>query len=636
MRPAARFVGPPGLGSELAHLACELFWGTSVGADREASPSEPLLADLPAFFAANQLAFLSLPQSAATARLLERAVVVEALRRESDRFARLRAEFEVVRAAWREEGIEAILVKAGAGVPSFPHLSGNVDAYVPPEAAEVADAVLCRHGFVELPLLREPNKFLYKRFRHGDEACAIHLHLRVEWCASFLREDLMWSRRRVAPDDSRLLIPSPEDALLITLAHALYENKRLALGDLFKVGRCLRGPEFDWQYVWAVAESKGWGTGLAHALLFYRFLACSLAHLTELPEPEVTRCRRRLAGPRRLWARRKPSQPNRLPFPVGFFFSKTLFFGKVLGDSGEPWRERLRGAVYHLLSGTRLKLRLEARRHFLVAFSGIDGSGKTSLARSVQRALRQCGIRTRCVWHRAGSSGLSRVLIAGGKLLVATRAPGVRAEVEAPAAREARRVELLRHPLVRALWQWLVLLELTWTYARKVRLPLILGKVVLCDRYTADAVADLGSRLGGEAPADTLPARLLRALNPTPDVAIYVCVPPEVARRRQAPEARQGTPELAERQAAVLGSIASGGGWTRVDGRPPLGQVVDRVVHDVLRRYASACRQPLRGLLRSGFEPSRCEGDPPLVLAPPPVPMPFGAPKVTPEARDRG
>ncbi|MEN8163522.1 MAG: hypothetical protein ABFS37_05290, partial [Acidobacteriota bacterium] len=184
-----------------------------------------LLNELPAFFTNNKLTFLSLPKSPRTAWLLECSVIAEAHRAEADRFARLRAEFELVRVAWQEAGIEPVFIKAGAGVPSFPHLSGNLDVYILPETAESADAILCRLGFVELPLLREPNKLLYKRFRRGDEACAIHLHLRVEWCVRFMFEDQMWLRRQEAPDDPRLWVPAPEDALLITLAHSFFENK---------------------------------------------------------------------------------------------------------------------------------------------------------------------------------------------------------------------------------------------------------------------------------------------------------------------------------------------------------------------------------------------------------------------------
>ena len=587
-------------------------------------PPEWLLDELAAFFAANQLAFLSLPHSPATARLPQRPALAEALQAESDRFARLRAEFESVRLAWQQAGVEPVLIKAGAGIPSFPHLSGNLDVYVPPHAAESADAVLYRLGFVELPLLREPNKFLYKLFRQGDEACAIHLHLRVEWCVSFLFEDRLWSRRQVAPDDPRLVVPPPEEALLVTLAHALYENKRFTLGELLKVSRCLAGPDLDWEYVWSVAESKGWGAGLAYALLVHDRLARNLGDVTALPHVQTDRCRRRLRGLHRRWAARRLNRPERLPFPAGFVFSKALFFAKTLGDRTELCGGRVRSALYHLLTGTRLKLRLQAQQRFLVSFSGIDGSGKSTVARAVQRALEQCGIRTRYVWSRGGSSGLAGTLVAGGKRLLGTFSPPPEdlPRGATPAFIETRRAELFRRPLVRALWPWLVLIDLAWTYTRKVRLPLLLGRVVLCDRYVADAVAELGSRLRHQAVPNTLPARLLRMLSPKPDAAIYLAVAPETARRRQAPQTRQGTPELAERQATLLDRMVGEGELTRFDGQLPLEEVTDRVVREVLRRVFAGCRPWARGLLGRGFEPASAAGADPFEPTRAPTPMP--------------
>jgi len=164
----------------------------------------------------------------------------EVLQREEVAFAALRAEYEIVRAGWLAEGIEGMLLKAVGLPPAFPHTSDNLDVYIPPAQGDAARQVLRRLGYVEMRHLEEPNKYLFKRFRAGQEVCAVHMHLRLEWSVSFLPEAQVWARRRPAADEPALAIPAPEDALLITLAHALYENKALKLGDVVRVNHCLQ------------------------------------------------------------------------------------------------------------------------------------------------------------------------------------------------------------------------------------------------------------------------------------------------------------------------------------------------------------------------------------------------------------
>ena len=135
-----------------------------------------------------------------------------------------------------------MLIKSAGIAPSFPHLSDNVDDLVPAEHIPDARLALRDLGYVELRNLEEPRKFFFKRFEGGRQAAAHHLHEHVGWAVSFLDEPLLFRRARPAADDPELLIPHPQDAFLITTAHALYENKAFKLGDLVKVRQCLRSP----------------------------------------------------------------------------------------------------------------------------------------------------------------------------------------------------------------------------------------------------------------------------------------------------------------------------------------------------------------------------------------------------------
>ncbi len=585
---------------------------------------------LPAFLKRNKLPLLTLwdvnlPQ---VLNLREVRPFAEALRREEDAFASQRAEYEIVRAGWLAEGIEGMFLKAVGLPPAFPHASDNLDVYVPPAQGQAARQVLRRLGYVEMRHLEEPNKYLFKRFRAGQEVCAVHLHLRLEWSVSFLPEAQVWARRRVAADDAALSIPSPEDALLITLAHALYENKSLKLGDLARVNHCLDAAGLDWEYIWGAARSKGWEPGLALALLLHDRLDRWLYAGPALPAAQRAQAEARLGGYRR-GAAAHLAQPARFPFPISFLLSKRLFFEKILTDENEAPARRLADAATHLVTGTRLKLRLRGQSGRLITVSGVEGSGKSTQARALESAFRQCNeLRVRYVWSRGGASRLAAGMIRVGKRLVGPPSPVPdgrgRAEGDGDeAAREAAREALFRRPLARRLWPWLILLDATWTYARQVGWPRRRGEIVLCDRYVPDTLAELGARLRDARIAERPAGRLLRWLNRRPDCAWYLDVPAEAARQRQPAEVQQGTLELAERCAGVYNNLLSSYPLRVVDGAAPAERLSDRLIYETLTDYFDSFWSLLNGLLLSNPKASSRGGARATELPARPAPMPY-------------
>ncbi|MGC8827801.1 MAG: nucleotidyltransferase family protein, partial [Anaerolineae bacterium] len=363
-------------------------------------PDDEDIVGLPAFWRRNKVPILTLVHAAPAHEWWSVPAVAAALHVEEESFARQRAEFELVRQAWAEEGISAVFIKAAGLLPSFPHTSDNLDVFIPPAKEDMARRLLRQLGYVELRSIEEPHKYLFKRFRFGEEVCAVHLHLRLEWSVSFLHEERVWERRRPAPDDAGLFIPSLEDALLITLAHALYENKCLKLGDVLRVSAFLGQEPLDWEYIWGTARSKGWEAGLAFALLAYDKLERELYAAPALPVEQRQRAERALQGIWQRPAREHLAGPAQFPLPVRFAFSKGLFFAKMLSDENVPWPARLADAGTHLVTGTKLKLHLHSQPAMLVAISGVDGSGKTTQARALAHAFARCGLRARYVWGR--------------------------------------------------------------------------------------------------------------------------------------------------------------------------------------------------------------------------------------------
>ena len=598
----------------------------------EPAPAAGLLEELPAFLRANKLPILSFPSGPGRAAWLDAAPLAEARRREAESFAGQRAESALVRQEWEAAGIQPIFIKAAGLPPSFPHTSDNLDVYISPGTGDAARQALRRLGYVELRNIEEPNKYLFKRFRAGQEVCAIHVHERIEWSVSFLFEEQVWARRRVAPDDPRLQIPGPEDALLITIAHSLYENKCIKLGDLARVNHCLRHYALDWDYIWETARSKGWGAGLAFSLLLYDRLDRRLFVGPAMPAEQLERAWEWLRGGRRRRAEAYLGRPASFPFPIGFGFSKLLFFEKILRDENEPPAARLRDAGVHLVTGAKLRLRLHSQPKMLVSISGVDGAGKSTQARALRSAFQTCAIRTRTVWARGGASSLAAGLIGLGRRLIGA---GDDARAGRGADEEARRAALFRRPIARRGWPWLILIDLTWAYLRRVRWPLLRGRVVICDRYVADALAEMGGRLGEARVMQRLPCRLLRRLNPRPHLAWYLEVAPAAARARQPAEVQQGTPQLAERQITVYNRLLEAGELRRVDGSLPPEEIGDRLVYETLTDYFDRYWTLANALLLSNPKPCSAGGTRAAELPPRPAPMPFVAPESAPEEAER-
>ena len=601
-----------------------------------AQPARPLAApleltdapldELPAFLIANKVPLLSLPAlcgrpSEFDSLLVNSLPLMDAYRQESDSFAQQRAEYELVREAWETEGIEAMFIKAVGLTPSFPYTSDNLDVYIRPEMGRAGRESLRRLGFVELRNLEEPNKYLFKRFRGGEEVCAIHMHLRLEWSVSFLPEETVWQRRRIAPDDERLRIPSPEDALLITLAHALYENKCIKLGDLVRAAHCLTQYALDWEYIWEVARSKGWLSGLSFCLLMLDKLDRSLYQTPAVPPAQVERAWESLPARWRRLVERHLAREVRFPFPIGFAFSKLLFFEKMLKDENEHWTTRLSHVGRHVVTGTKLKLGVRSQPAWLITFSGVDGSGKSSQARMMERAFAQCGLRVRYVWSRGGASPLAAGLIRLGKRLLG-EGPYV-AQNDSMGEQEDERARRFRHPLARRLWPWLILFDLTWTYCRAVRWPLLRGHVVICDRYVPDALAECGAWLGDDRVERRWPGRLLWMLNPRARHAFYLDVAPAVARARQPVPLQQGTLELAERQVAVYNRLVEQGHLQRVDGAGSPEMISDQLVYNTLIEYFDHYGTWLNRLLLSNPKPCSRGETRAATLPARPTPMPF-------------
>jgi dTMP kinase len=555
--------------------------------------------------------------------LLSSPPLAQYLAEEELAYRRSHREYATIRAAFARAGFADVLIKSAGIAPSFPHLSDNIDDLVPDGCVGAARAALLALGYVELRNLEEPRKFFFKRFAEGQEVAAHHLHQHVGWAVSFLDEPFLLQRARPAPDDALLLIPHPEDAYLITVAHAFYENKAFKLGDLIKVRQCLRSGELDWARMRALTRRKGWLDG--HNLLISAFSRLDEAIYGDslFPSEVVAQAEREMSAGQRRYVDSLLAGELQMPLRVSFGFSKRLFYAKCRHDRERSTAGRLYDIVRHTLNGAKLKLKVHSQPGMLITCSGIDGAGKTRHARALVNALERCDIRASYVWSRTGSSRFTDAAIRIGKGLL-RRPPSAPGSSQDERANGRRQV--LRNPLARLVWISLVTVDLLWQYTRHVRLPLLVGRVVVCDRYVYDAIADMAGVTGQD---HSIFYAILTALSPCPDKIEkrYLDVPPvrprpvqDVVRRADwqraafvltVPESTVAArrPEEAlpagasAGQLAIYQSLAVRHNLVMVDNSLPFGEVNDALVRSVIRAYFARYHTLINGLLMANPMP---------------------------------
>lgn len=183
------------------------------------------------------------------------------------------------------------------------------------------------------------------------------------------------------------------------------------------------------------------------------------------------------------------------------------------------------------------------RKRFLITFSGIDGSGKSSQVVSLQSTLSLRSLPVVRAW--AGNKPiLSYPFLALIRLLGLTRRKKIQGLIFV-------RRDIRRNRAIAYLWPLILALDFVPKALVSVAVPLHRGKIVICDRYVYDFIAELNED-------DLLGAKgkmILMNLLPKPDLAFLMDVDTELAWKRALTPGRareQPIYDLAGRRGAYL------------------------------------------------------------------------------------
>lgn len=334
-----------------------------------------------------------------------------------------------------DNGFRYVLIKSYRELPLS---SDNVDVLIEEEDSMDVDQMLKTSGFKRVTRADEPFKILYRRVYDLRESQAPHIHTRIGWLG---REFVNYAHvldTRVTLDVEGACVYTADatHSLLITLAHAWFENKKFTSTEVHKVEVCLAAG-VDWQHFWAETQSYNWKSEAQHALRISEVLNEKDLQTWRIPWRTVIFS----------WIAKVLGDPDNLSSKIGtFLYAVKIFFG----------------------------VRLH-RRSDIISLMGSDGSGKTTHARALLGELRTRGFLVTYIWTRGGVS-IGRMYYR----FVPNKQKGIVKKKGAV----MRIVRVIDHVLL--LYIRLFPLLLTRTY-----------RVVICDRYAHDTLIDEGFAASG-------------------------------------------------------------------------------------------------------------------------------------------
>ena len=163
-------------------------------------------------------------------------------------------------------------------------------------------------------------------------------------------------------------------------------------------------------------------------------------------------------------------------------------------------------------------------RGLIIAVSGVDGSGKTTQIGLLEKRVKQLRPETITVWSRWRPISSLLLLALAKRLGYAT--------VHATSSIGFVETQLSSKAGLASLWCFLTMLDNLLKTGLKVSIPLLLGRVVICDRYVLDLIVETMADLHDSPWKPRLGYKLLRLL-PRPDQAFLINVDPEIAYGRK-------------------------------------------------------------------------------------------------------
>jgi len=203
----------------------------------------------------------------------------------------------------------------------------------------------------------------------------------------------------------------------------------------------------------------------------------------------------------------------------------------------------------------------------LICFTGIDGSGKTTLSKELVELLKKKGVKCKYVYGRLNPLILKPFIFIGDRLFLR----GKDISEDYLEYSNTKKKVIVKYSFLSKLYQQILLFDYLLQMFFKVKLPLIFGKNIICDRYVYDTViTDLSIDM------DYSETEIKKALKkcfytvPKPDLSFLIDLPEVIAFQR-----KDDTPSveyLKERRKIYL-DVGKEEGMVILDGSIPLNNL---------------------------------------------------------------
>lgn len=166
----------------------------------------------------------------------------------------------------------------------------------------------------------------------------------------------------------------------------------------------------------------------------------------------------------------------------------------------------------------------------LICFIGVDGSGKTTLAKYLIEVMRENGVQYKYVYGRLEPFILKPFITIGRKVFL--RGKDMFEDYKGYSGK--KRDAIKRHPFLFEFYRYLLLFDYFLQIFFRVKLPHLLGKNIICDRYVYDTViTDLSVDMNLSSTEIKNMIKRFFYIAPKPDLTFLIDLPEEIAFQRK-------------------------------------------------------------------------------------------------------
>jgi dTMP kinase len=221
------------------------------------------------------------------------------------------------------------------------------------------------------------------------------------------------------------------------------------------------------------------------------------------------------------------------------------------------------------------------KRGFFVCLVGIDGSGKTTLAKRVVEQLNSRAIDAKYVYSAIFPILLKPFMAVGKRtFLRRTSKFGNYRDYS-----QKKQEFFSRKKVFASFWRMIVgidaILQIYW----KVAIPIWMGRILVSDRYAYDTLLNVGVGYGASHRQILSSILFFLRLFPNPDVVFLIDIPEEIAMSRK--DDVPAIEYLQERRGIYL-KLAEAFGMTILDGTKSIDELTETVVNIITKRIGES------------------------------------------------